>query len=209
MLTLHTMFGTRSRILDLLHAGSEAALQTAEAARRLIGADDPALRLAAVGAAQRREQELAAAIGEEQVDTFVTVLDREDIAAISAALSAIPRTIAKFATRYAWAAAHLDGAGFTPHVDVVVACTTIVTRMTGELRNGLRIAPLRMLRRQLQALETEGDALHEAAYRALCLDAADPMRVLLVKDLHELLESAIDRCRDVGNIVYAVVLKNH
>jgi uncharacterized protein Yka (UPF0111/DUF47 family) len=31
---------------------------------------------------------------------------------------------------------------------------------------------------------------------------------MLVKDLFELLEKAIDRCRDVGNVIYSIVLKN-
>lgn len=209
MLTLHTMFGARSRILDLLQASAEAALEVAEAARRLVRADDPTTALAVVVAAQQRERDVAAEIAQEQVDTFVTVLDREDIAATSAALSRIARVIAKFASRHAWAAARLGEVDLTPHVDLMVACTAIVARMTGELRNGLRLAPLRTLQRQLQALEAEADTLHESAYRALCLGAADPMRALLVKDLHEIVECAIDRCRDAGNIVYAVVLKNH
>jgi uncharacterized protein Yka (UPF0111/DUF47 family) len=34
------------------------------------------------------------------------------------------------------------------------------------------------------------------------------MRYLILKDLFELLEKAIDRCRDAGNVVHQVVLKN-
>ncbi len=33
-------------------------------------------------------------------------------------------------------------------------------------------------------------------------------RLILRKDLFELLEKAIDRCRDAGNVIYAIVLKN-
>ena len=36
----------------------------------------------------------------------------------------------------------------------------------------------------------------------------NPSRLLLRKDLFELLEKAIDRCRDAGNVIYAIVLKN-
>jgi uncharacterized protein Yka (UPF0111/DUF47 family) len=32
--------------------------------------------------------------------------------------------------------------------------------------------------------------------------------LLLRKDLFELLEKAIDRCRDAGNVIYAIALKN-
>ena len=30
----------------------------------------------------------------------------------------------------------------------------------------------------------------------------------VVRDLHELIEKVIDRCRDVGNIVFQIVLKH-
>ena len=36
----------------------------------------------------------------------------------------------------------------------------------------------------------------------------DPLRVMLAKDLFELFEKAVDKCRDVGNVVYSIVLKN-
>ena len=36
----------------------------------------------------------------------------------------------------------------------------------------------------------------------------DAMKAMLAKDLFELIEKAIDKCRDVGNIVYSIVLKH-
>ena len=39
-------------------------------------------------------------------------------------------------------------------------------------------------------------------------ETSNPVRLLLRKDLFELLEKAIDRCRDAGNVIYAIVLKN-
>lgn len=217
MLTLHTMFGARSRIFDLLDASSETALQAARAARELAhgmparaaGETDFAPSLAACGAARRREKELAAEISQELVTTFVTVLDREDVEAMNAALARIPKTIAKFAARYALVAGRLDGVDFGPRIEILVGCAEIVAKMVAELRHGLRLVPLRGLQRQLQALESEADDLLLDPYRDLYLSAADPMRAVLAKDLFETLEDAIDRCRDVGNVIYAVVLKNH
>jgi uncharacterized protein Yka (UPF0111/DUF47 family) len=34
------------------------------------------------------------------------------------------------------------------------------------------------------------------------------VKVVMLKDLYELLEKVIDRCRDVGNILYHIVLKH-
>ena len=45
-------------------------------------------------------------------------------------------------------------------------------------------------------------------YQDLFTNERDVSRLLLRKDLFELLEKAIDRCRDAGNVIYAIVLKN-
>ena len=36
----------------------------------------------------------------------------------------------------------------------------------------------------------------------------DPINVIVRKDLYELLEKIIDRCRDVGNVISNIALKN-
>src|SRR6185437_725884 len=77
-----------------------------------------------------------------------------------------------------------------------------------ELRRGLRIDPVKKLQDRLQALESEGDRMLLAPYRTLYVEGNDAMRAMLAKDLFELIEKAIDKCRDVGNIVYSIVLKN-
>ena len=39
-------------------------------------------------------------------------------------------------------------------------------------------------------------------------DQADAGKLMVRKDLFELLEKAIDRCRDAGNVIYQIALKN-
>jgi uncharacterized protein Yka (UPF0111/DUF47 family) len=97
---------------------------------------------------------------------------------------------------------------FTQRTEILVACTETVHTMVIELSNGLRIGPIRKLQDQLQALEAEADKLLLEPYRNLYLNATDPMRAMLSKDLFEILEKAIDKCRDVGNVIYSIVLKN-
>ena len=36
----------------------------------------------------------------------------------------------------------------------------------------------------------------------------EPIQVLALRDLYDLLEKIIDRCRDAGNVVTHIVLKN-
>jgi uncharacterized protein Yka (UPF0111/DUF47 family) len=36
----------------------------------------------------------------------------------------------------------------------------------------------------------------------------EPIQAMLVRDLYDLLEKVIDRCRDVGNVVSYIAMKN-
>ena len=59
-----------------------------------------------------------------------------------------------------------------------------------------------------RSIESEADRLILDLYRDLFDNERDPAHLLLRKDLFELLEKAIDRCRDAGNVIYQIVLKN-
>jgi uncharacterized protein Yka (UPF0111/DUF47 family) len=158
--------------------------------------------------ARAREKELAAQISEGLVNTFVTALDREDIEALNSALYKIPKTVEKFAERYEIVADRLVGVDFAQRALVLEQSSAVVVQMVYELRRGLRIDPVKKLQDRLQALESEGDRMLLAPYRTLYVEGGDVMRAMLSKDLFELIEKAIDKCRDVGNIVYSIVLKN-
>ncbi len=97
---------------------------------------------------------------------------------------------------------------FAQRALVLERSSEVVAEMIGELRRGLRIDPVKKLQDRLQALESEGDRMLLSAYRTLYVEGGDVLRAVLAKDLFELIEKAIDKCRDVGNIVYSIVLKN-
>ena len=208
MFSLQTMFGGKDKIFDLLQASSDAALEAARAVDQLTRDGDSTPFMATFSAARKREKELAAQISEELINTFVTILDREDIEAMNSALYKIPKSVEKFAERYVLVAERLGSVSFTQRTELLVACTETVGKMVAELHNGLRIGPIRKLQDRLQALESEGDRMLLAPYRTLYVEGGDVMRAVLAKDLFELIEKAIDKCRDVGNIVYSIVLKN-
>jgi uncharacterized protein Yka (UPF0111/DUF47 family) len=209
MFSLQTMFGKGDRFYGLLEASAEAARGSAFALREMIATgpiDAPAME--AFAAAHTREKELATEISEALVNTFVTALDREDIESLSSALYTVPKTIQKFAERYAIVGERLDGVDFFPRAELLLRATDIMQEMVRELRNGLHLGRIRKLQDRLQAIESEADRLLLAPYNGLYLDNDDPIRAFLAKDLYEIMEKAVDRCRDVGNLIYAIVLKN-
>ena len=83
----------------------------------------------------------------------------------------------------------------------------VLEKMVSQLR-AMKLDAMKELNDELQALENEADRLILELYRDMYRNEKDPVRFLLRKDLFEILEKAIDRCRDAGNVVYAIVLKN-
>lgn len=210
MFSLQTMFGKGDRFFGLLESSAEAAHQSSTALREMIATgphDSPATE--AFMAAHAREKELAIEISEALINTFVTALDREDIESLSSALYKIPKTIQKFAERYAIVGDRIGDINFLPRAELLMRATEITHEMVCELRKGLHhLGRVRKLQAQLQAIESEADRLLLEPYNDIYLDDGNPIRAMLAKDLFELLEKAVDKCRDVGNLIYNIVLKH-
>jgi len=83
-----------------------------------------------------------------------------------------------------------------------------VLEMVKALRDGMNLEKIRDLNDKLQFLEGEADDQMLILYKDLFSGKYEPVQVILLKDLYELLEKMIDRCRDAGNVVAHIVLKN-
>ena len=208
MFSLQTIFGKGDKFYGLLEQSAATVCESAKALYELLSKPGRGSVMAAFTATRAREKALAGQISEGLVNTFVTALDREDIAALNSALYKIPKTIEKFAERYEIVSDRLAGVNFAQRALILERSSEVVEEMIGELRRGLRIDPVKKLQDRLQALESEGDRMLLDPYRTLYVEGGDAMRAMLAKDLFELIEKAIDKCRDVGNIVYSIVLKN-
>jgi uncharacterized protein Yka (UPF0111/DUF47 family) len=208
MFSLQTIFGKGDKFYGLLEQSAATVCESAKALHELLTQPDQGAVMAAFTATRALEKALASQISEELVNTFVTALDREDIEALNSSLYKIPKSIEKFAERYEIVSDRLVGVDFAQRALVLQRSSEVVAEMIGELRRGLRIDPVKKLQDRLQALESEGDRMLLAPYRTLYTEGGDAMRAMLAKDLFELIEKAIDKCRDVGNIVYSIVLKN-
>jgi uncharacterized protein Yka (UPF0111/DUF47 family) len=208
MFSLQTIFGKGDKFYGLLEQSAATAFESAQAMHELLTKPDRGAVMAAFAATRAREKELAAQISEGLVNTFVTALDREDIESLNSSLYKIPKTIEKFAERYEIVSARVVGVDFAQRAEVLLRSSEVVVEMVQELRRGLRIDRVKKLQDRLQALESEGDRMLLAPYRTLYVEGNDAMRAMLAKDLFELIEKAIDKCRDVGNVVYSLVLKN-
>jgi uncharacterized protein Yka (UPF0111/DUF47 family) len=208
MFSLQTIFGKGDKFYGLLEASAAAARESARALGELLATPAPQRSLEKFKLARQQEKNLAAQISQELVNTFVTALEREDIEALSNVLYKIPKIVEKFAERYSLAAERLGEVDFVSRAAMLERACEVLEQMVGLLRKGMNIDTSKQLNDKLQAIEAEADRLILELYRETYARETDPMRYLILKDLFELLEKAIDRCRDAGNVVHQVVLKN-
>ena len=208
MFSLQTIFGKGDKFYGLLEASAESARSSASALIELLNTQSPQRSLEKFKQARRREKDLFAQISEELVNTFVTVLEREDIEALNSGLYKIPKVIEKFAERYTLASARIGDIDFTSRAVMLEQACEVLERMIGQLRHGMDLDHIKKLNDQLQTIEGEADRQILELYRDAYANESDPIRYLVKMDLFEILEKAIDRCRDAGNIIYHIVLKN-
>ena len=208
MFSLQTIFGKGDKFYGLLEASAAAARESTRALVELLAAPPQQRSLEKFKLARQREKNLQAQISQELVNTFVTALEREDIDALSSALYKIPKNVEKFAERYMLASGRLGEVDFASRAAMLERATEVIEEMVGLLRKGMNIDTSKALNDKMQAIEAEADRLILELYRDTYAKETDPMRYLILKDLFELLEKAIDRCRDAGNVVHQVVLKN-
>ena len=208
MFSLQTIFGKGDKFYGLLEASAESARLSAKALIELLSTPPTQQSLELFKQARRREKDLFGQINEELVNTFVTVLDREDIEALNSALYKIPKIVEKFAERYTLALERIGDVDFTSRAAMLEQACKVLEKMVGLLRKGMDLDKIKKLNDQLQTIEAEADRQILELYRDAYANETDPIRYLVKMDLFEILEKAIDRCRDTGNVIYHIVLKN-
>jgi uncharacterized protein Yka (UPF0111/DUF47 family) len=208
MISLHKLFGKDDDFFDLLEASAGEARASALALNRLLKGE-PAKQVAEdLGASRRKDKQITREIGERLVKAMVTALEREDIESLSSALYKITKSMEKFAERFQLAGKLVQGSDFFRLGEMLDQATDRVQKIVGLLRHGARLQEVKDLNDQLQQLEGDADKLMLDLLRDLYSGRHDPLHIMARRDLHELLERAMDRCRDAGKTVSYIVLKH-
>jgi len=144
------------------------------------------------------------------VKTFVTQLEREDIEVLSGALYRVPKTVEKFVERFIICSALVKDVDFSRHIVLLNQATAQLLAMVKLLRDlgQGRLEQTKDMNRNLQQIEGNADKLALELLADLYSGKYDATRVLALRDLYDLLEKIVDRCRDAGNVVTHIVLKN-
>lgn len=208
MISLAKLFGRSDRFFELLASSAKSAHQSIEALARLLKESDGNLSLAELAVARRNEKKNAEIISEELVKVFITALDREDIEALSKALYRIPKTVEKFGERYEIMHHLVKAQDFAPQMAIAQDAALVVVRMVDMLAKNPRLEDIKAENDTMQELEGRADRLVLGNLKGIYDGSMDPIKAMAMRDLYDLLEKVIDRCRDAGNVVSQIVLKN-
>ncbi len=141
--------------------------------------------------------------------SFITPFDRAEIHDLTVALDDTIDTIEEIVQRIS-----IYGLKkFTPEMlrlaetlcDCAGVLNSAVPLLTAVTRNA---DALRDMAIHISSLEGKGDATLRDGLAHLMRNGADPISVMTQKEIYELLESAIDRCQDVMDIIQGIVIEH-
>lgn len=209
-MSLRKLLGKDEKFFDLLEASAEEAKSsTVLLAKYLATVDDPTKRhsLDEFVLSRRKDKLITSQITEELCKTFVTPLEREDIEHLSLALYRIPKGVEKVVERLSIYPGPVASAHLGHQANFIEQAADAVLFMVKQLRHGTRLDKIQDANARLQYAEGEADKVMLAFLKDLYHGPYDPKEFVVLRELYEMLEKIIDRCRDAGNVVFQIVLK--
>ncbi len=137
--------------------------------------------------------------------TFITPFDREDIHELSSKIDDVLDLIDAAASRLVIYRVDKIRPG-------VADLAKILYQATGEV-----LAAVRVLAKQnhildhcieINRLENESDRLCRSLIAQLFEEEKDPVQIIKWKEIIEVIETAVDKCEDVANVIESVTLKS-
>ena len=137
--------------------------------------------------------------------SFITPFDREDIFALVVALD----DVCDYIDAGARAVLMYDIKEISEHVKHFAK---VIQSLAMEINSAVSMLSkpdgLNQHIVEIHRLENEADDVYFRAIGELFQNQPDPMTVIKLKELYEILENATDRCESVANIVESIILKH-
>ncbi len=208
MISFQRLLGREDEFCDLLEASAQEACHAVDSLKRVLLHHEQAPMMAEFADARSKDKRITEEISERLITTFVTPMEREDIEALAEALYKVPKIVEKFAQRYSIVAATVRDVDFSKQVELMETAVHLVLEMVQTIRAGRDLGSIKGLQTKLQAAEAEADDVLLALEREFYKPGFPVLKAIILKDLFALNEKVVDRCRDAGNVISHVILKN-
>jgi predicted phosphate transport protein (TIGR00153 family) len=139
--------------------------------------------------------------------TFVTPLDREDISLLAQTLDDITDLIHSAADAMLLYKVDRPTDKAKELADIVVEAATEVEQGVAEIHDRIDREKLLKHSMEINRLENVGDSIYRSALAELFVNSPDYTYLIKWREIYENIESAIDKCEDVANILEGLALK--
>lgn len=207
MISFQRLLGREDEFCALLEASAQQGCDAVSALKRVL-TDRQLTTLHEFASARSRDAAITDRINEMLIATFVTPMEREDIELLAEALYKIPKIIEKFAQRYQIVIETVRDVDFLPQIELMEQAVKRVVQMVQALRAGRDLPSIKSRQVELQKIESDADDLLLELMRQFYRPGFPPLKAVILKDLFSLNEKVVDRCRDAGNVISRVILKN-
>ncbi len=208
MISFKKLLGKEEKFYDLLEASAEEARLSTELLAKILKDDSGgSTNVHGIVHTRRKDKRITQQITEELCKTFVTPFEREDIEALSLALYRIPKTVEKLVERLAICPARIPRESMQRQTALLVEAVNAVDFMVKQLRKGTQVDRIKDANNRLQFAEGEADKVMLALVKDLYNGPYDAKEVVILMELYDLVETAVDRARDAGQVVFQIMLK--
>jgi hypothetical protein len=208
---LQKLIGKNEIFFDLLEEGAEEAKVSVDLFAKFLLQMDQGKQPAGLDdfiQARRKEKRIRHLMNEELSKTFITPLDREDLEALSVALYRIPKQVEKIVERLAIYPGRVPHEMFSRQAELMSQAAGALVFMVKHLRRGTTLDSIREANDRLQYAEGEADKVMLGLLKELYHGRHEVKEMIILQELYEMIEQAVDRCRNVGNVVLQIALKN-
>ncbi|MGA2017756.1 MAG: DUF47 family protein [Opitutaceae bacterium] len=208
---LTRLIGRHDVFFDLLEGGAEEAKVSVDLFVQLLRQIDAGKQPAGLDEfiqARRREKRIRHLMTEALGKTFVTPIDREDIEALSVALYRIPKQVERIVERLSIYPGSVPHEMFVRQAELMSQAAEALVFMVRQLRRGSSVDSIREANDRLQFAEAEADKVMLAKLKELYNGPCGAKELVILQKIFEMVEQAVDRCRNAGMIVVQVVLKH-
>jgi len=140
--------------------------------------------------------------------TFVTPIDREDIQLLASTLRKISKKIGQAILTMNVYNIEKNTEELSQQSDAILKATKELIRIVGMLKTLSRTKEITESREVMKEIETLGDEIHYRALSKLFSGKFDSLEVIKLRDIYKILESAMDKCNAVSDVILNIALKN-
>lgn len=158
-----------------------------------------------VKAIEHQGDEISHQIFRKLNQTFITPFDREDMHELCGTMDDVIDLIDAAASRFVLYRVDRVRPGTLELSKVLAAATAELSRAIhamGSLDKALQHVI------EINRLENESDRLCRTLIAQLFEEEKDPVQIIKWKEIFEVMETAVDKCEDVSNVIESVILKN-